>query len=148
MNPESYSCPGGVRLEKTTRKAERGGDIAASVKNLNVRYRHPAGFAYHHLAILAVRPDRQGRGLGSALLRAHHAALDRDSIPAYLEASDLRARRLYLTHGYTDCGHLFLPEAVMYPMLRPPQAGQPPGPAISSGHTASTGPGPAPGDAW
>ena len=111
--------------------------------------RHPTGYAHHHLAILAVRPDRQGHGTGSALLRAHHAGLDRNSIPAYLEASDLRTRRLYLAHGYADTGGpLFLPEAVMYPMLRPPQAGQPPGPAISSGHTASTGPGPAPGDAW
>jgi GNAT superfamily N-acetyltransferase len=110
--------------------------------------RHPAGYAHHHLAILAVRPDRQGQGLGSALLRAHHAALDRHRIPAYLEASDLRTRRLYLAHGYADSGgSLFLPEAVMYPMLRPPQVGQPPGPAISSGHTASAGPGPAPGDA-
>jgi GNAT superfamily N-acetyltransferase len=98
--------------------------------------RHPTGYAHHHLAILAVRPDRQGHGTGSALLRAHHAALDRDSIPAYLEASDLRTRRFYLAHGYTDCGGpLFLPEA-----------GQPPRPAASSGHTASAAPGPAPGD--
>jgi GNAT superfamily N-acetyltransferase len=110
--------------------------------------RHPTGYAHHHLAILAVHPDRQGHGTGSALLRAHHAALDRDSIPAYLEASDLRSRRLYLAHGYADSGGpLFLPEAAMYPMLRPPQAGQPPGPAISSGHTASARPGPAPADA-
>jgi len=109
--------------------------------------RHPIGYAHRHLAILAVRPDRQGRGTGSALLRAHHAGLDRDYIPAYLEASDLRTRRLYLAHGYADIGGpLFLPEAVMYPMLRPPRPGQPPGPAISSGHTASARPGPAPGD--
>jgi GNAT superfamily N-acetyltransferase len=108
--------------------------------------RHPTGYAHHHLAILAVRPDRQGHGTGSALLRAHHAALDRDSIPAYLEASDLRTRRLYLAHGYADTGGpLFLPEAVMYPMLRPPRPGQPPGPAASGGQTASAGPGPAPG---
>ncbi len=32
--------------------------------------RHPAGFAHHYLAILAVRPDRQGQGLATALLRA------------------------------------------------------------------------------
>ena len=108
----------------------------------------PTGYAHHDLAILAVRPDRQGHGTGSALLRAHHAALDRDSIPAYLEASDLRTRRLYLAHGYADTGGpLFLPEAVMYLMLRPPRPGQPPGPAISSGHTASAGPGPGPGEA-
>ncbi len=88
--------------------------------------RHPAGTAHHHLAILAVRPDRQGQGLGSALLAAHHAALDRDAMPAYLEAADLRTRRLYLAHGYTDCprGPIFLPSAVMYPMWREPRDSQ------------------------
>ena len=112
--------------------------------------RRPTGYAHHHLAILAVRPDRQGHGTGSALLRAHHTALDRDSIPAYLEASDLRTRRLYLAHGYADSGApLVLPEAVMYPMLRPPRPSQPPpGPAISSEYTASAGPGPALGGTW
>ena len=103
--------------------------------------RHPAGFAHHHLAILAVRPDRQGHGTGSALLRAHHAALDRDGIPAYLEASGLRTRRLYLAHGYTACGGpLVLPGALMYPMVRQPSGQTTPGRL-----TASTGPGPAPG---
>jgi GNAT superfamily N-acetyltransferase len=84
--------------------------------------RHPAGYAHHHLAILAVRPDRKGYGLGSALLRAHHEALDRDHIPAYLEASDLRSRRLYLAHGYTDHGApIQLPGGpLMYPMWRRP----------------------------
>jgi GNAT superfamily N-acetyltransferase len=83
--------------------------------------RHPTGTAHHHLALLAVRPDRQGHGLGTALLRAHHAALDRDQIPAYLEASDLRTRRLYRAHGYAACGGpLVLPGAVMHPMWRQP----------------------------
>ncbi len=108
--------------------------------------RHPTGFAHHHLAILAVRPDRQGRGLGSALLRAHHAALDRDGIPAYVEASDLRTRRLYRAHGYAGWGGpLALPGAVMYPMARQPRAGQPSGQALPGGLAGSTGPGPAPG---
>jgi GNAT superfamily N-acetyltransferase len=107
--------------------------------------RHPTGFAHHHLAILAVRPDRQGQGIGSALLRAHHAALDRDRIPAYLEASDLRTRRLYRAHGYADCGApLTFPGAVMYPMARQPRPGQPSGQALPG---CRAGSGPAPGDA-
>jgi GNAT superfamily N-acetyltransferase len=55
---------------------------------------HPAGTYHHHLAILAVRPDRQGQGIGTALLHAHHAVLEDQGIPAYLEASDERTRRL------------------------------------------------------
>ena len=62
---------------------------------------HPAGISHCHLAILAVRPDRQGRGTGTALLRACHAVLDQvPGTPAYLEASSPRARDLYLAHGY------------------------------------------------
>ena len=31
---------------------------------------------HHHLALLAVEPSLRGRGLGTALLRHHHASLD------------------------------------------------------------------------
>ena len=86
---------------------------------------HPAGTFHHHLAILAVRPDRQGQGIGTALLHAHHAVLEDQGIPAYLEASDERTRRLYLAHGYTDRGSpIELADGVrMYPMWREPRTG-------------------------
>jgi GNAT superfamily N-acetyltransferase len=83
--------------------------------------RHPAGVPHHHLALLAVRPDRQGRGTGTALLRSYHAVLDHAArAPAYLEASDLRTRRIYLRHGYADHGPpIRLPGGpMMYPMWR------------------------------
>jgi len=84
---------------------------------------HPAGFIHHHLAILATRPDRQGGGIGTALLHDYHARLDRDGIPAYLEAANERTRRLYLEHGYRDHGTpLHLPDGpTMWPMVRQPQ---------------------------
>jgi GNAT superfamily N-acetyltransferase len=86
--------------------------------------RHPAGLTHHHLALLAVRPGRQGQGIGTALLRWHHQILDRGGVPAYLEASSLRTRTLYLRHGYADHGPpIYLPEGpLMYPMLRPPRS--------------------------
>jgi GNAT superfamily N-acetyltransferase len=81
---------------------------------------HPAGVFHEHLAILAVRPDRQGQGTGTALLDARHADLEDQGIPAYLEASDERTRRIYLAHGYTDRGSPieFAPGVRMYPMWR------------------------------
>lgn len=87
---------------------------------------HPAGTAHHHLAILAVRPDRQGQGTGSLLLRAYHEALDRDDgAPAYLEAADLRTRQFYLRHGYAlrPDAPFYLPDGgpPMWPMWRQPQ---------------------------
>lgn len=81
---------------------------------------HPTGIAHEHLAILAVRPDKQGEGLGTTLLGTHHAGLDDAAMAAYLEASDLRTRRLYLAHGYVDHGlpiHL-ADGGLMYPMWR------------------------------
>lgn len=86
---------------------------------------HPAGILHHHLALLAVRPDRQGQGLGTALLRAHHAELASLRLPAYLEASGQRTRRIYLAHGYTDHGGpINLPGGPpMYPMWREPDHG-------------------------
>ena len=85
---------------------------------------HPVGVAHHHFVLLAIRPDVQGRGIGTALLNAYHARLDHDlSLPAYLEASNLRTRRIYLAHGYTDHGPAIrLPGGPsMYPMWRPPR---------------------------
>jgi GNAT superfamily N-acetyltransferase len=82
---------------------------------------HPAGVPHHHLAILAVRPDRQSQGTGTALLRAYHQILDNAGMPAYLEAADLRTRQIYLRHGYTDHGPpIQLPDdgPQMYPMMR------------------------------
>lgn len=83
---------------------------------------HPRGKAHHHLAILAVHPDKQGRGLGSALLDFHHCYLDAVEEPSYLEAASERTRRLYLQHGYADCGDPIEidAQARMYPMWREP----------------------------
>ncbi|HEV2375988.1 MAG TPA: GNAT family N-acetyltransferase [Streptosporangiaceae bacterium] len=84
---------------------------------------HPTGIPHHHLAILAVHPDHQAQRIGTALLDAHHAALDADGTPAYLEASGQRTRDLYLAHGYRDCGYpIELPGGpAMYPMWRRPR---------------------------
>ena len=86
---------------------------------------HPTGVAYHYLAILAVRPDRQGEGIGSALLRAYHQVLDREpDALAYLEAAELRSRQLYRRHGYLPSGLFYLPGdgPAMWPMVRPPRS--------------------------
>ncbi len=95
---------------------------------------HPAGIPHQHLAILAVHPDQQGRGIGTALLRACHATLDDEVMPAYLEASSPRACDLYLAHGYVPQpgAPFYLPDGgpPMWPMWRHPQA-----PTALSGNT-------------
>lgn len=84
---------------------------------------HPGGVAHHHLAMMAVRPDRQGQGTGTGLLRAYLEDLDRAAMPSYLEAASLRTRAIYLRHGYADHGppiRLGDDGPCMYPMWREP----------------------------
>ncbi|MEV0807995.1 GNAT family N-acetyltransferase [Micromonospora sp. NPDC050200] len=76
---------------------------------------------HHHLAFLAVAPRRQGQGVGTALLRYHHAALDAEGVPAYLEASSERSRDLYARHGYRGSEPFRLPDGTpFFPMWREP----------------------------
>jgi GNAT superfamily N-acetyltransferase len=80
---------------------------------------HPTE-AHHHLAFLAVAPDEQYTGRGTALLQHHHARLDRVGLPAYLEASSTRSRDLYARHGYVERECFHLPNgSAFYPMWRP-----------------------------
>jgi len=77
--------------------------------------------AHHYLAFLAVRPDRQNHGIGSALLNRHHARLDAAGIPAYLESNEPRNRELYLRHGYAVRSEIRLPDGPpIWPMWRSP----------------------------
>jgi GNAT superfamily N-acetyltransferase len=123
VGPEGASPPGGYD--------ER---LAAATGPWSDRFRafdaaldrhHPAGTAHHHLAILAVRPDCQGLGAGSLLLRAYHDILNDHGRPAYLEAATLHLTGLYLRHGYVlhPGAPLHLPEdgPAMWPMWREPQ---------------------------
>ncbi len=85
---------------------------------------HPTD-PHHHLAFLAAVP--QGMGIGSSLLRHHHAYLDVHGIAAYLEASSPESAKLYQRWGYRPVGSPFdLPNgALFYPMWRDPKAGDP-----------------------
>jgi GNAT superfamily N-acetyltransferase len=53
-----------------------------------------------HLNLLGTVPARQGQGLGSRLFEAVLPRLDRDGVPAYLEATTDSSRRLYERHGF------------------------------------------------
>lgn len=77
---------------------------------------------HHHLAFLAVQPDRQGQGVGTALLRHHHAWLDANRMPGYLEASSEVAVELYAKHGYQVWEPFRLPDGTpFWPMWRDPR---------------------------
>jgi len=76
-----------------------------------------------YLFLLGTRPQWQGRGLGSALLRRVLERCDRHGIPAYLEATSFDNQRLYRRHGFEVTGEILLPDGPsLWPMWRQPLA--------------------------
>jgi GNAT superfamily N-acetyltransferase len=81
--------------------------------------RHPEE-PHWYLPLIGVDPARQGRGIGSALLRASLARVDREGLPAYLESSNPANEPLYLRHGFEGLRPLQVADIPPFlPMLRP-----------------------------
>ncbi|MEV5353905.1 GNAT family N-acetyltransferase [Streptomyces sp. NPDC052693] len=84
---------------------------------------HPSGRAHEYLWMIGVAPGRQGEGLGTALIGSVLDRCDREGLPAYLEASNARSRKLYERLGFEQAGPVLeLPDGpVMWPMWREPR---------------------------
>ncbi|MEV8310527.1 GNAT family N-acetyltransferase [Streptomyces flavidovirens] len=83
---------------------------------------HPHDRAHEYLLLIGVSPDRQGEGLGTALIQPVLDRCDRDGVPAYLEASSARSSKLYERLGFAFTGRTVeLPDGPpMWPMWREP----------------------------
>ncbi|MCX4234388.1 GNAT family N-acetyltransferase [Streptomyces ortus] len=88
---------------------------------------HPAGAAHEYLWMIAVRPERQGEGLGTALVERVLERCDGEGRAAYLEASGERSRGLYERLGFAFTGRpVALPAGpFMWPMWREPSHSPP-----------------------
>ena len=64
---------------------------------------------HYHLQFLGVLPERQGAGIGGALMAPMLERCDRDGVSAYLEATSDRNRALYERHGFRVRGNIPLP---------------------------------------
>jgi GNAT superfamily N-acetyltransferase len=82
---------------------------------------HPREEPHWYLLAIGVAPDRQGEGVGAALLRSRLRRCDADGLPAYLESSKLGNVPLYEHFGFRGTGTLGLPEGapVVTTMWRP-----------------------------
>jgi ribosomal protein S18 acetylase RimI-like enzyme len=85
---------------------------------------HPMDRRHAYLWFLGVSPAAQGRGVGSALLRAANARNDAAGLPAYLETGTTRNVALYQRHGFKVISeHKARPDAPnMWSMWREPAA--------------------------
>jgi ribosomal protein S18 acetylase RimI-like enzyme len=82
---------------------------------------HPTD-QHWYLPMLGVDPARQGRGYGSALLRHGLETCDMQGVPAYLEATSERNKRLYERHGFEAIGVIQSGSSPpMWPMLHKPR---------------------------
>ena len=130
------SVPADAHPENTDENTEQGDDAAQlreAVDPGNERVEligqltagiHPAGRAHEYLWMIAVAPENQGRGLGTALVRHVLDRCDREGAAAYLEASSARSLKLYERLGFDLLGRpLDLPDGpMMWPMWREPRA--------------------------
>ncbi|MGW5864268.1 GNAT family N-acetyltransferase [Streptomyces sp. NPDC055239] len=84
---------------------------------------HPTDRAHQYLHLIGVSPERQGEGLGSALIEAVLERCDREGTHAYLEASNSRSRELYTRLGFAVTGDAIeLPDGPpLWPMWREPR---------------------------
>jgi ribosomal protein S18 acetylase RimI-like enzyme len=72
--------------------------------------RHHPDDPHWYLSVIGVAPDRQGQGLGSALLGHVLARCDADRVHAYLETSNRRNLPLYRRHGFQVREQFDVPE--------------------------------------
>ncbi len=56
---------------------------------------------HEYLAFVGVTPERQGRGIGSMVMKPILDRCEAEGLPAYLEASSVRSRALYERHGFS-----------------------------------------------
>ena len=94
---------------------ERARALGARLSSYHPRAPHA------HLAFLDVASAAQGRGVGSALLKAALAPLDVNGATAYLEASKPRNVALYQRHGFEVTGEFELPGVRFWCMTRAPR---------------------------
>jgi len=77
---------------------------------------------HYYLAVLGTRPDRQGEGVGSALMAPVLATCDAEGIGAYLESSKESNIPFYRRHGFEVVGEVTFPSGpTIWPMWRDPR---------------------------
>jgi ribosomal protein S18 acetylase RimI-like enzyme len=89
---------------------------------LGLESKHPAKPAHYYLAVLGTDPERQGQGLGSALMGPVLERCDADGVGAFLESSKESNIAFYARHGFRVTQEIHLPRGPsMWKMWREPR---------------------------
>lgn len=108
-----------MRLVEESAQPQRHAGVLAVFEEM--RRRHPTE-PHWYLPLIGVRPGRQGRGIGAALLSAGLRVCDIERLPAYLESTNPRNQPLYERHGFVAQEPIVVGDCPpIVPMMRPPR---------------------------
>lgn len=95
--------------------------VSSALQALEERRRRHIPQPHFYLSALGVEPDRQGEGIGTALMRPVLDRCDRDRTAAYLETATARNVLLYERVGFDVVEEIVLPNTDVHGwlMLRP-----------------------------
>ena len=98
--------------------------VSAGLETLERARHHHAPMPHWYLSALGVEPDRQGEGIGSALLAPVLTEADASGVPCYIETAVGRNVLLYERHRFDVVEELVLPNTDVHGwlMLRPASA--------------------------
>ncbi|GGB22698.1 GNAT family N-acetyltransferase [Allosediminivita pacifica] len=120
-----WSRPGAetndAALEELVRQAvpeARHAEVFAVFEQMG---RHAPGAPHWYLPFIGVLPERQGEGLGTALMLPILGTCDTTGTSAYLEASTPASRALYARLGFETVAEIRVGTCPpIFPMVRPP----------------------------
>jgi ribosomal protein S18 acetylase RimI-like enzyme len=105
----------GALIESTV-PPEKQADLAGVAAQMGQYHPHEP---HWYLAVLGVDVSRQGKGLGSLLMKHALQRVDAERLPAYLESSNPRNIPFYERHGFEVIGRIQSGATpVVTPMLR------------------------------
>jgi ribosomal protein S18 acetylase RimI-like enzyme len=86
------------------------------------RHKALAPFEHWYLQNIAVKPEEQGKGYGSLLIRAMTEKIDKIGLPIYLETNKEKNLSFYQKHGFEILEHTIIPktDVRLWCMLRKP----------------------------
>ncbi len=87
--------------------------VLSSFGELDKRHERLVPGPHWYLLALGVRPGKQGRGIGTALMSPVLERCDRKGLPAYLETALERNLRLYERNGFRVVESLNMPKSTV-----------------------------------
>jgi len=119
--PRNMVVPPDTSAEMDRALAEVFRDFPRTFELFELFDAHHPQDPHYYLRFIGVRPECQGIGIGSALLRAALDRCDLEGTAAYLEA-DERSKSLYLKHGFEATAEIKLPKGPsVWQMWRAPR---------------------------